>query len=383
MLIKCCLGVYYLSSIVSSAGSPSSRYQTLAALATASPLLLDTIMSLAVNYPNPQCQHQPTSSSACHLEFVTSLREALSTASSPSQPRNEYNENIAVLATTLIQIANIIFVGGSGTETHFVHALKILRDLEYINHRPDDALLRLLIQKYAMLDVTRAILQRRRPLISQEFWLFADDDAEDGAETSFHAVTGCPLPLLGIFSRLALLAADLNDGRATEFEVLTKTWPVEMDLYLFGQFLRAHKSSKTESNHLTSVGLCFYWSAHLVLQRAVYRDSTSSPRVQHTVSELVQAIRRVPVGCGPDSFLLFPFYMSSREAIAPEHRNWVRERNRQTKEIYPSPQQDALVALLEEIWTTIDAGREHADHLNQQWYDNVKEIETKRDLCLL
>ena len=388
MLITSGLGTYYHSNLLSSTDSPSSGYQTLSEFTSASPVLLETIISLATDYLNSSKHSKPSLSLERHDRAIKSLREALSFTNSPSlptlQPTKELSKNITALTATILQIANITFTGGNGAELHFLHALDVIRDLDYINRPPNDVLSRLLVQRYAMLDVTTAILQHHRPHLPQEFWLFAADKRDDIDEPSFHRTTGCPQPLLRVFSRLALLAADLKDGCVTEVDVLTEMSSLETDLHLFGQFYRPHSiNDNTEHCEPTAVGQCFYWSAHIIAQRIIYRDSTSSPRVQHTVNNLVQAIQSLPVGCGPDSLLLFPFYVSSREAITPQHRNWVRERNRQMKEVYPSPQHDALMVLLEEVWIVLDVGCQQRDDFNKHEDVDIRDLEMRWDLCLL
>ena len=317
MLIMSGLGTYYHSNVLSSTVSPSSGYQTLSELTSSSPALLETITYLATNYLNSSKHSKSSLSPERHDQAIKCLREALSVTNPPSlptpQPTKELSENITALAATMLQIANITFTGGNGAEGHFLHALDIIRDLDYISHPPNDVLSRLLVQRYAMLDVTTAILQHRRPHLPQEFWLFATGEKDDVDEPSFHSTTGCPQPLLRILSRLALLAADLKDGRVKEVDVLTETSTMETDLHLFGQLYRANSiNDKTEVSPPTVVGQCFYWSAHIIAQRIIYRDPTSSPRVQHTVNNLAKAIQSLPVGCGPDSLLLFPFCVFQR-----------------------------------------------------------------------
>jgi len=53
------------------------------------------------------------------------------------------------------------------------------------------------------------------------------------------------------------------------------------------------------------------------------------------------------------------------------------------KEIYPSPQHDVLMMLLEEIWIVLDVGRQQRDNFNKHEDIEIKELEMRWDLCLL
>jgi hypothetical protein len=93
-------------------------------------------------------------------------------------------------------------------------------------------------------------------------------------------------------------------------------------------------------------------------------------------------IKSMPLGCGPDSSLAFPFYVSSREAITEEHQNWVRQRNQELKLVYPGRTRDTLMMTLEQIWA-VTANIKTDSCKSRSELDTVIEgLELSRDFCL-
>lgn len=374
-------GIRYMSTVLPVYHSAATPFENLSKLALASPVLLSTIISLATEYLYNYAQAGPGLTFQRHDQAINSFREALINTTSPSsQTANGSDEELspkqATLVAVLLQVASTVFVGCSGADVNLVCAMHFLHDLDYINNPVEGLVPHLLVQRFAMFDVLSAIMRHRRPHLPSTFWLFNTDDQLGRIQPSFREVTGFPQPLLVFFSRLSNLAVDLHDGSTTESEVLSEALNLETDMRVYARSQLALDINGTKpSNQLDSLNQCFYWSAQLTLQRMIYRDATNSPRVQQTVKNIIDLMRLVPVGSGPDAALPFPLYISSKEAVTSEHREWVRDRIQQMKQIYPGRGRDALLALLEDIWKFIDEGQKDCDL-------NIRDMERRRDFCL-
>ena len=385
----------YLSGILPALDSAANPYRKLSSLALASPVLLDTIISLATEYMYCHGRASAEVVMTRHDKAIASLRAYLASCqAAPPFPGDAgadgglsdeqgLSPKQATLAAVLLQIANLVFIGGTGIDVHLACAMHFLQDLGYVKSPVQNFLPRLLVQRFAFIDVTTAILRRRRPHLPPTFWLFVPDELYDRTVPSFREMTGCPQPLLGFFSRVAHLAADIDEGVRDEHAIMRSASTLETDMRIYARSRVTFRTTRpTKSQHLDSLGQCFYWSAHLLLQRHIYRDPTNCPRVQHTIDNLVTLIMSMPPGCGPDSALPFPFYLSSRDAITEKHRTWVRQRNTELKQVYPSRTRDTLMALLEQIWAAVDDGRSERDALNKDTDAVIRRLEQTRDFCL-
>lgn len=397
----------YLAGILPALDSAVNPYRKLSSLALASPVLLDTIISLATEYMYCHGRASPELVMKRHDKAIGSLRTLLAScqtapafsgggggggggdvaAGDEQQQQQQQQKNLspkqATLAAVLLQIANLVFIGGSGIDVHLACAMHFLHDLDYVKRAVHDFIPRLLIQRFAFIDVTTAILRRRRPHLPPNFWLFVPDEHYDRTVPSFREMTGCPQPLLGFFSRVAHLAADLDEGVRNEHAVLRSASTLETDMRIYARSRVTFRTTRpTKSQHLDSLSQCFYWSAHLLLQRQVYRDPANSARVQHTIDDLVMLIKSMPPGCGPDSALPFPFYLSSRDAVTEKHRAWVRQRNIELKHVYPSRTRDSMMASMEQIWAALDDKRLEREALDKDADAVIRRLEQAHDFCL-
>ncbi|KAJ9137894.1 hypothetical protein NKR23_g8791 [Pleurostoma richardsiae] len=378
----------HLSGVLPAYDSADNPYRRISKLALASPVLLDTIISLATEYMYCHGHAAPNVVLQRHDKALASLRQALVSCDNTSafdDSGSGLSPKQATLAAVLLQIANLVFIGGSGVDVHLACAMHFLQDLGYIEQPVEGFVARLLVQRFAMLDVTVAILRHRRPHLPVSFWLFLPEDKYDRTIPSFREMTGCPQPVLGFLARLANLAADLreNPGAEGRYDVLRRASTLDTDMRIYARSKVTLRSMRpTKTRHLDNLSQCFYWSAHLILQRLIYRDSPGSWRVQQTVEDLVRLIKSMPPGCGPDSSLPFPFYISSREAVTTDHRAWVRERNNMLKQVYPARIRDSQMALLEDIWRVIDENRLERETWNDNATSVIVTLERSRDFCL-
>lgn len=404
--------VKHLSGVLPAYDSACNNpYRQMSYLALSSPMLMNTIISLSTEYMYNQHRMTTEVTLVRRGKALASLREALQNAFSHNttdmQQRHlrdmygEVSETQAILAAVLLQITNVMLTGGSGSgvDAHLAYAMHLLKSLSYLDGPVQEFLPRLLVQRFAMIDVSIAIYRYTRPKLPLSFWLFTPDEGQDRVHPSFREMTGCPQPLLGILARIAHLAADRDDHRRNSgtddksfepvdnddaFIISMHSSTLETDLRIYGRAHASVSNTRTSSvRYLDMLGECFYWSAHLLLQRLVYEDETNSMRVQAAVANIARCIKRLPVGCGPDSSIQFPFYVSSREAVTESHRMWVREYNAALKAKYPSRLRDATIASLDELWKVADEDRELREELHKRRNDSVRDLEQDKDLLFL
>jgi hypothetical protein len=342
-------------------------YRKLSTVALEYPVLLNTIISLATEYMHWHGHIPAELSFARHERALASIREALNasfTGASPTTVAIAGNDHLtykqAVLAAILLQITRVIFIGGNEVDMHLKCALYILQELNYVHQPATSFIPRLLMQRFAIVDVVTSILHRRRPHLPLTSWIFKPEETLDSTEPSFREMTGCPQPIFGYLARASNLAVDVAED-ATDAGVLERAFELEMDLHAYALAQRAKPSAtdgelcgSAAGESLTALNECYRWCIHLLLQRRVYLEPTFSRRVQQTVRTLFRLMASIPVGSGPDSSLPFFLNLVAREAVREEDRAWVRERNQQMQGVYPDSTRDGLIAMSEKMWRRVD-----------------------------
>jgi hypothetical protein len=236
-----------------------------------------------------------------------------------------------------------------------------MQTLDYFDQIPRSALTRMAVQRFAMVDVMLAIARQRRPYAPGNFILHQPDAARwDGTEPSFHEMTGCPQPLMCFLVRIAHLACDVEDRleqQALISDLLGQAHRLENDLRSWGSHYTGITSGLTECEQRPPLDIlteCYYWTAHLLLARRVFRDPTRCRRVQHLTQTCFDLMDRLSTGCGPDSSLPQPFYLAAREAVTPSDRAWVRQKHRSMTEYYREQQRNMAMRLTERVWEITD-----------------------------
>lgn len=287
----------------------------------------------------------------------------------------------AAVSAILMQIAHVVFSGGTGAEAHLQCSYYLLNELGYISQPCSTFLPRILTQRFAMADVAASLLHTKRPKAPLSFTLYQVNETLDFTEPSFCGMTGCPQPVLSAFAHIAHLACDLRENRreadhiyreAERLDFALRSWSqqrfpnmfcLDPDRYLSGLRYDREGSRAQFGNalqyHLALLSECFYWLAHLLLQRRIYRDHCSSPRVRQMVQRVLALIKAIPPDEGSASSLPLPFYLVARECICEEDRNWIRERHRLMKEVYRSSTREHLMMVTEEIWKNGDLYRQN------------------------
>ncbi|EXJ78138.1 hypothetical protein A1O3_09299 [Capronia epimyces CBS 606.96] len=358
----------YLSGLIPAYDGIQNPYRKLSTVALEYPVLLNTIISLATEYMHWHGHIPAELALTRHDRALASIREALNvsftgTASSapvvPGNDRLTYKQ--ATLAAVLLQITRVIFSGGNEVDMHLKCALYILQELDYI-HRPTTSFIaRLLMQRFAIVDVVTSILRRRRPHLPPTSWIFKPQETLDSTEPSFREMTGCPQPIFGYLARACNLAVDVAED-VNNMEVLEQAFRLERDLHAYALAQDAtpttvegkRGSGSTADASLTTLNECYRWCVHLLIQRRVYLEPTFSRRVQQTARTLFRLMASIPVGSGPDSSLPLLLNLVAREAVREEDRAWVRERNQQMEGVYPDSTRDGFIAMCEKMWRRVD-----------------------------
>ena len=243
-------------------------------------------------------------------------------------------------------------------EPHVRCASFLMGTLGHFRQIPDRAIIRMTVQRFAMVDLMLAISRQRRPYAPRHFVLHRPDHERwDHSEPSFHKMMGCPQPLMCFLVRIAHLACDLQEqlenSEATS-GILGQAYHLENDLRAWGaQYTGAIPESSTRLP-LDILTECFYWTAHLLLARRVFRDPTRSPRVQHLTHTCFRLMDQLSTGCGPDSSLPQPFYLAAREAVTAEDRAWVRHKHDSMTAYYREQQRNLAMRLTERVWEITD-----------------------------
>ncbi|KAJ5928569.1 hypothetical protein N7466_007525 [Penicillium verhagenii] len=243
-------------------------------------------------------------------------------------------------------------------EPHMRCASFLMESLDYYHQIPRSALMRMTVQRFAMVDLMLAFSRQRQPYAPKDFVLHRPDTERwDQSEPSFHKMTGCPQPLMCFLVQIAHLACDMEQRLENDESVddlLSLGYWLESDLRSWGAQCIESISSDCVRPPLDILTECFYWTSHLLLARRVFRDPTRSPRVQHLTHTCFRLMDQLSTGCGPDSSLPQPFYLAAREAITLEDRRWVRQKHESMTAYYREQQRNTAMRLTEQVWEITD-----------------------------
>ncbi|KAJ5129334.1 uncharacterized protein N7515_005373 [Penicillium bovifimosum] len=275
---------------------------------------------------------------------------------------NNKHEREAILTAVVLQGIIVAQTADGVLEPHVKCASWLMQTLGYFHELPQNPIARMTVQRYGMVDVMLAISRQRRPYAPRDFILHQPDQNRwDTTEPSFHNMTGCPQPLMCYLVRIAHLACDVSDmlnNNTEEGAILSEAFQVDTELRVWGSRYHGIPPVTGDRTPLDILTECFYWTAHLLLARRVFRDQTYSPRVQHLVHVCFGLMDHLSTGCGPDSSLPQPFYLAAREAILREDREWVRRKHESMTAYYREQQRNSAMELIEKIWETTDRLRE-------------------------
>ena len=402
-------------------------FQTLAFLSLSHPILLHSILSVATGYLHNSGRSCANILSVRQSRSLNSLQAALNLLLDSGQPSGEVdrarlppqsqhdgdwgifstlNTREVALATIMMQLSSTLTTGLGNAEGHLKCALHFLKDLDYIYRPPHSTFARMFVHRFALADVVLAFLRFRRTIAPPDFYMYQTGVDVGLRQPSFYELHGCPERVLCFLAEISVLGADLTEGRCPPHEVQDKAFDLEMQMRVWSQGShpfasdgkrdgtgnhggaeKGHKgdsvlpdaaqpaiSSQHQSQTLIEkraqleiVGECFFCTARLLLMRRVFFDPTESARVQFIRRRLFELMKRLPAGCGPDTFVTFPFYMAAREAISSEDRQWVRQHHADLAEFYRDRPRKYIMASTEKIWEQNDVMDDPATHKAEPW----------------
>lgn len=376
-----------VSSNVPALDGPDNPYRQLCLPALSSPVLFDTIVCIATEHmlnfglgsvsTAAQRQQRMLQTIGQNLRMLdTRAARETGRVASANTPDDE-----ALLAAVVLQGVVVAQSEHGVLEPHVRCASFLMETLDYFRQIPCSPLIRMTMQRFAMVDVMLAFSRQRRPYSPRSFILYQPDaDRWDQTEPSFYKMTGCPQPLMCLLVRIAHLACDMEERlqcAASTGDILTHAHQVENDLRLWGAQYTGMEPDPCTRPPLEILSECFYWTAHLLLARRVFRDATRSPRVQHLTHTCFALMDQLFTGCGPDSSLPQPFYLAAREAVTVEDRAWVQQKHAAMTEYYREQQRNMAMRLTEQVWRVTDESHASETHANDL-LDSVESMADER-----
>lgn len=369
--------------------SDQNPWRKLALVALSYPVLLHGILSVATGHMHNYGRSHESLLSSRQSRALESLRSALDAL----QDSKDGQDSLAgdnshrlmngdgvfsvlsapeiALAAIMMQTSSVLMTGIGNVEVHMKCALHFIRDLGYLYRPASSVFARLLVQRFAMVDVVLAHLRFRRPMAPLDFFLYQKNDEVDHTEPSFREMHGCPQRVLCFLSQISVLSASLVSNDSPPDQIQAKAYTLETEMRVWGHKYYDAMTCVSDSDSSASFSLtptharpissdprvdldivceCFYWTAHILLLRRVFLDPTKSTRVQLIRRHLFRLMDRLVPGCGPDSSLPFPFYMTAREAVTLQDRDWVRRKHAAMMESYRDRSREYLMASTERIW---------------------------------
>lgn len=360
--------VRLVSSNVPALDGPDNPYRLLSIPALSSPILRETIFCISTEHMLNFGLTSIDSAAKRQQRMLRMLGQELLSINTetPCDPgtivAGNNNKREALLTAVILQGIVVAQTADGVLEPHVKCASWLMQALGYFHDMPQNPIARMIVQRFGMVDVMLAISRQRRPYAPPSFTLHQPDHHRwDATEPSFHKMTGCPQPLMCFLVRIAHMACDVGDSVETDAggsALLSEAFQLDTELRAWGSGYNGTPLARGERPPLDILTECFYWTAHLLLARRVFRDQTSSPRVQHLVHVCFGLMDHLSTGCGPDSSLPQPFYIAAREAVSNEDRAWVRRKHESMTAYYREQQRNSAMELIERIWETTDKLRD-------------------------
>ncbi|EXJ84742.1 hypothetical protein A1O3_05414 [Capronia epimyces CBS 606.96] len=355
-----------VSRIIPASDGPGSGYRELAALALTSPVLMDTVLSVSTRYMSHRGRIPDSLALSRQSRALRTLRESLGSLLGDHSQSDDLMslsttplasaKRLEILAAIALQFTIEMMAGSSATKTHLRCAVNLLRELGWLKERPDSFIGRMLVFRVAFVDIVSSLLWYQRSLLLPDFWLFHPNDAGgDISRPSLQEMTGCPPQLFCFLAEISHLASDPERDLYSQ-DKMAKAYEIETALRIYGSKQLANDVATLHPSvsHLETLSKCYYWTAHILLQRRVCLDARTSPRVQFAVNSLICLMDSMPIGCGPDSSLSLPLSVAAHEAIDGQQRNCIIKKGRLLAAEYPSKTRDVMNDSFEAIWADMD-----------------------------
>ncbi|KAI1625312.1 fungal-specific transcription factor domain-containing protein [Exophiala viscosa] len=372
-------------------------YRKLCLIAVSYPTLLHTIIAVATDHMYNYGRSSIDLTTSRHSRALKSLQESQKVlAQTEEKPKS--NDSVigdsgnysyaysvlsprdVVLAAILMQIVSNVMTGSDSAEAHMKIAAHFLREMGLLYQPGQSFFPRLLVQRFAMVDVVLSFLRHRDPLAPPDFILYQPNQHFDLSEPSFREMTGCSQQILCFLARISFWNGRVMSGMTPD--IFAEAYLLESEMRVWGGKYHENLQGKQDcllaipppdsqnsDRNLDVLSECFYWTGHLLLMRRVLLDPTTAPRVQMVRNHLFRLIDCLPTGCGPDSSVPFPFYMAAREAMSADQRAWVRNKHASMRKVYRDRARDLMMASIEEIWAKVDSSTSshtEVDHIRNE-----------------
>lgn len=362
-------------------------YRKLSVLALGYPVLLHTIISCAAEHLHLLGHCSADVAVNQHDRAIRSIRHGLTERQPPSPPAIESSKSFtdsitadqALLTAILLQPAVIAYSGNaaSSSQTHLDMAFFILKQLNYINSAKfmGQFIPRLLVQRFAIADIGTSIYYRRRPRMPLTDCWFAEsseDNLLDVSQPSFCEMTGCAHAVFVLLLRVVHLAADLAASERPSKDIYSDAIALETELRVYDNATAQRLKNlpiKSNEGYMSCICRSFIQTGLLLLCRRVFGELSSAPRVQHAMSSIFSLLDSIPVTTtemgsaghlihsGVDSASGLPFYIAAREAVTKDDQDWVRQKHKIWRRVYPNPARVQLMEVAENIWLEREKAR--------------------------
>ncbi|KAI1608889.1 fungal-specific transcription factor domain-containing protein [Exophiala viscosa] len=395
LVVQLAMNFKHVSGSIPAHDRKDNPYRKSCLIAVSYPTLLHTIIAVATDHMYNYGRSSIDLTTSRHSRALKSLQESLKVlAQTEEKPKS--NDSVigdsgnysyaysvlsprdVVLAAILMQIVSNVMTGSDSAEAHMRIAAHFLREMGLLYQPGQSFFPRLLVQRFAMVDVVLSFLRHRDPLAPPDFILYQPNQHFDLSEPSFREMTG-----------ISFLNGRVMSGMTPD--IFAEAYLLESEMRVWGRKYHENLQGKQEcllaipppdsqnsDRNLDVLGECFYWTGHLLLMRRVLLDPTTAPRVQMVRNHLFRLIDCLPTGCRPDSSVPFPFYMAAREAISADQRAWVRNKHAIMRKVYRDRARDLMMASIEEIWAKADSSASshtEVDHIRTE--GRIKEIDRR------
>jgi hypothetical protein len=320
-------------------------------MALSSPLLLLTIISNAGEWMYLEGLLEADDVAKQHRTALQALQNAVGLAHQPrsctadpsGMSAKVLDVGLDTLGAVLMQVTNSYFLGWGPVQYHLDAASHLIQELGISSVKGGNFMSSFLLQRFILLDVWSAMLQNHRPLLPSGHWALQPDAMLDARDPSFREMTGCPHPVICILSRICHLVADL--GKEDTSDTLRDAFIAENDLRLYGSTTGIHEKVQEQDaqSDYEILARCWYWCAHLLIQRRIYADPWSSRRVSETVYTLTALVESISSSSKLyqkiETFLCVLAVEAEDEVVV----QWILKKNKALAKRTPSKTRDDIV----------------------------------------
>lgn len=340
-----------------------------------------------------------------YKEVALQLRGvSLSSLSSTISPLGGKPDLEVSLASCLVLCGMESILGDNGRwYQHLAGAFEVIRSSTSLEVGKDAALVptgflattdgRWLLRNFAYHDVVMSVTCQRRPLLLGNYWTHADESTAD-------SYFGLASHLIYLISEISVLNADMSEqadfvhvdhvqmsadnvdhNLAEPFfdkYYLPINPPESMVTFsararLLETQLLQWQCAPSSTPSLVSLAEAYRLAALIHLYRTLRfhlpeLGATLDFKIAHVVENMVECLETMPLGCLPESGLLFPLFVAGGEARVPAHIDFIRRRMLVILDSRQFANVRMALVVLDELWLVRASGRGEAF----DWTDILK-----------